>query len=99
MSRADLFKIAAVITALALAFVLVIRIDTAQDREETAIVREAIINAARTCYAVEGGYPDELSYLRNYYRLVYDEDRYLVTYEYIGANIIPDIFVTEVGAQ
>ncbi|MBR4234823.1 MAG: hypothetical protein IKR85_02025 [Clostridia bacterium] len=95
MNRTDWLKIACFAAVLALAFVIIGRIDTTQAREETGMVRDAVVNAALTCYAVEGAYPDELEYLRKYYQLAYDEDRYFVTYDYVGANIMPDIYVTE----
>ena len=72
---------------------------SAQDSAETDIVRDAVKNAALTCYAVEGAYPDSVDYLREHYRLAYDEDRYMITYNAFASNMIPDIWVTERGAQ
>ena len=95
MNRKDIIKILAIAAVLVLAVLLVNRIDTAQETAETDIVRDAVKNAAITCYAVEGAYPDDVSYLREHYRLAYDEERYLVTYEAFASNMIPDIFVTE----
>ena len=95
MNRKDIIKILAIVAVLVLAVLLVNRIDTAHETAETDIVRDAVKNAAITCYAVEGAYPDNISYLRENYRLAYDEDRYLVTYEAFASNMIPDIFVTE----
>ena len=99
MNKADLIKLAAILLVLVLAVALFSRIDKTQDREETMIVRQAVLNAALTCYAVEGAYPDDLEYLREYYQLAYDEDRYYVTYDYVGANLMPDIYVTEADAE
>lgn len=95
MNRKDIIKILAIIVALVLAVLLVNRIDTAHETAETEIVRDAVKNAAITCYAVEGAYPDDVSYLRDNYRLAYDEERYLVNYEAFASNMIPDIYVTE----
>lgn len=95
MNRKDIIKILAIVVVLVLAVLLVNRIGTAQESAETEIVRDAVKNAAITCYAVEGAYPDDVSYLRENYRLAYDEDRYLVNYEAFASNMIPDIFVTE----
>ena len=96
MSKRDIIKVLVIAAVLVLAFVLAGRIDTAQDRAETEIVRDAVKNAALTCYAVEGAYPDSVEYLREHYRLAYDESRYFVTYESFASNIMPDIYVTEV---
>ena len=98
MNRRDLIKLLAIVAVLAAAVLLVNRIATAQDSAETDIVRDAVKNAALTCYAVEGAYPDSVEYLREHYHLAYDEDRYMITYDAFASNMIPDIWVTEKGA-
>ncbi len=99
MNRRDLIKLLCIVVVLAAAVLLVNRIDTAQDKAETDIVRDAVKNAALTCYAVEGAYPDSVDYLREHYHLAYDEDRYMITYDAFASNMIPDIYVTERGAK
>ncbi len=99
MSRKDIIKLLAMTAVLALAVLLFNRIGTAQGQAETNLVRDAVKNAALTCYAVEGAYPDSVEYLRENYQLAYDEDRYLVTYDAFASNLIPDIYVTERGAK
>jgi hypothetical protein len=99
MNRRDLIKLLCIVAVLAAAVLLVNRIDTAQDKAETDIVRDAVKNAALTCYAVEGAYPDSVDYLREHYHLAYDEDRYMITYDAFASNMIPDIYVTERGAK
>ncbi|MBR4539193.1 MAG: hypothetical protein IKO52_10160 [Clostridia bacterium] len=98
MNRRDWIKLLAIVAVLAAAMLLVNRIDTAQDSAETDIVRDAVKNAALTCYAVEGAYPDSVEYLRENYHLAYDEDRYMITYDAFASNMLPDIWVTEKGA-
>ena len=66
-----------------------------QSKEQTQFVTDAVRKAALTCYAVEGAYPMELSYLRERYGLAYDEDHYAVTYQAFASNQLPDIFVME----
>lgn len=97
MNRRDWIKLLCIVLVLAAAVLLANRIGTAQGTAETEIVRDAVKNAALTCYAVEGAYPDSVDYLREHYRLAYDEDRYLITYDAFASNMIPDIWVTEVG--
>ena len=99
MNRRDLIKLLCIVAVLAAAVLLVNRIDTAQDKAETDIVRDAVKNAALTFYAVEGAYPDSVEYLREHYHLAYDEDRYMITYDAFASNMIPDIYVTERGAK
>lgn len=99
MNRKDIVKIVLTVLMLVLAVVLVNRISTTQQSEESEIVRQSIKDAAINCYAVEGAYPDDLDYLRENYMLAYNEDRYLVTYNSFSSNHIPDIYVTERGAK
>ena len=78
---------------------LVTRVDTAQSGAQNQFVYDAVCNAALTCYAVEGAYPDDLEYLRENYGLAYDQSRYMVSYDAFAANQVPTIFVTEVEAD
>ena len=98
MNRRDIIKLAVLALALVLAVALVGRIDRAQAGAETELVRDAVRNAAVTCYAVEGAYPDSVDYLRDHYRLSYNEDRYMVFYDAFASNLMPAIFVAERGA-
>ena len=98
MNRRDGIKLAFLALVIALAVALAGRIDRAQDGAETQLVRDAVRNAAITCYAVEGAYPDSVDYLSEHYGLAYDENRYFVTMESFASNRIPDIYVTERGA-
>ena len=76
-------------------WLLVSGLDTAHNNAETQFVYDAVRNAALTCYAVEGAYPESLQYMRDNYGLAYDESRYLVTYDAFASNLLPDIFVVE----
>ncbi|MCR4622476.1 MAG: hypothetical protein K5663_10395 [Clostridiales bacterium] len=97
MNKKDVFRLLVILAVIVLAVLLVNRIGASQEKAETEIVREAIKNAALTCYAVEGAYPDSLDYLRQHYRLAYDEERYLVTYDAFASNLIPTVYVMERG--
>ena len=99
MARGDIVKILVIVLVLVSAIVLSGRISNNQQTAESEIVRQSIKDAAINCYAVEGAYPDDLEYLRENYMLAYNEDRYFVTYESFSSNHIPDIYVTERGAQ
>ena len=97
MNRRDVLKLLTFALAMVFAVMLIDRIDLAQGKAETEMVKDAIRNAAVTCYAVEGVYPESVEYLREHYRLAYDETRYFVTYEAFASNRIPDIYVSERG--
>jgi len=85
--------------ALIVAFVLLINnITNKGNGREMDIVRDAVKNAALTCYAVEGMYPDDLKYLREHYNLSYNEEKYIVYYEPLASNLVPSIKVAERGS-
>ena len=99
MNKRDWIKLALMAAVLVLAVFLAGRIEVAHDIEETELVRAAVKDAALTCYAAEGAYPDSVEYLRQHYQLAYDENRYFITYEAFASNRLPDIWVTERGAK
>ena len=80
-------------------WLLVSRVGTSSDNAQTQFVTDAVQNAALTCYAVEGAYPDDVEYLRTHYGLAYDQDRYMVRYSAFASNLLPEIYVTEVEGR
>ena len=89
-----------IFVALILAFVLLVNNITGKGSgRELEIVRDAVKNAALTCYAVEGMYPEDLTYLREHYNLSYNEDRYIVFYKPFASNLMPSIKVAERGTS
>ena len=78
-------------------FMLVNKVSNASDSAETELVQDAVRAAVLTCYAVEGAYPANLNYLKEYYGLAYNEDAYLVIYDAFASNIMPSIQVLELG--
>ena len=84
--------------ALIAGFVLLVNnITNRGNGREMEIVRDAVKNAALTCYAVEGMYPDDLQYLRDHYNLSYNEEKFVVFYEPFASNLMPSIKVAERG--
>lgn len=99
MARRDIIIIALALIVLLLAALLLGRVDSTQRETETDSVREAVLNAALTCYAVEGVFPADLSYLTENYGLLYDEERYIIYYDAFAVNLPPEIRVHEVGVN
>ena len=99
MNRRDVLKLAVIGAVLAAAVLLVMRLDTSRGSREKELVEQAVRDAALTCYAVEGAYPADISYLRDNYHLSYDEDRYVVFYDAWGDDVMPDIVVENKGAN
>ena len=63
--------------------------------EEKQQLEMALARAAVSCYATEGSYPAELSYLEEHYGIRINNNRFAVKYEYIASNLMPDITVLE----
>ena len=63
------------------------------DEEALALTEEAVRRAAVQCYALEGVYPPSLAYLEEHYGVAVDESRCFVDYQYVAANLMPDITV------
>jgi len=62
-------------------------------QEEIENLKQAVIRSTIYCYAVEGAYPESLSYLENHYGITYDHSKYLISYEVHASNLMPDIDV------
>ena len=99
ITRKEIAIVLAMAVLLVGVWLLVSRVESANDGAQTQFVYDAVQNAALTCYAVEGAYPDSLEYLRSRYGLAYDESRYLVTYDAFASNLVPEIRVVEVEAD
>ena len=78
---------------LALFLVGLDRLSGATARQEAEGLKSSILQSAVHCYALEGFYPDSLGYLEDHYGLQYDHGKYVVSYEIIGSNLMPDVSV------
>jgi hypothetical protein len=63
--------------------------------EEKRTLEQALQNDIVHCYAVEGIYPPTLVYLEEHYGLTYDKEKFLVDYQVIGSNLMPNVTVIE----
>lgn len=97
MRRRDIAALAVFVAIIMVFWLAVDQLTGASGDAELNLVRDAVKNAALTCYAVEGAYPDGLDYLRENYGLGYNEERYMVYYDAFASNIMPDIRVVERG--
>lgn len=68
---------------------------TSNAEREKEILQNAIERSITQCYALEGVYPDNLSYLEKEYGLTYNKEHFFVDYQYIGSNLRPDITIIE----
>lgn len=67
--------------------------------QELALTKQEIKKAAVQCYANEGMYPSEISYLEENYYLTIDYEKYYVIYECTASNFMPDVEVYRRGRR
>lgn len=67
----------------------------ANAKEQSAVaIRNAIMDSAKQCCAIEGNYPSSLEYLEQNYGLTINHDDYVISYESFAGNIMPTVVVT-----
>lgn len=71
------------------------RLEAGRQAQGKLRLERALRRSAAACYASEGFYPPDAAYLQEHYGLVYEEERYVVRYEYVAANLMPEITVLE----
>ena len=69
------------------------RILSSNESEQQIILENAVSRSITECYALDGAYPPDINYLVEHYGLTYDNSRYFIDYQYIGANIPPDVTI------
>lgn len=66
--------------------------ETAED-QQLRFAEQAVRRAAVQCYTIEGRYPADVEYLKENYGLAVDCERYIVHYQRLGGNLLPEIAV------
>jgi len=70
--------------------------DVLKGKEELEL---SLRRAAAACYAAEGIYPADVSYLEQHFGVRIDKDRFVVKYDAFASNIMPDIIVLDVAYE
>ena len=83
----------AVVLALALAWFASGTLGASLREQGELSVRNAILNSAKQCFAIEGAYPSSLAHLEQNYGLVINRGDYAVTYEVFADNVMPSVVV------
>ncbi len=65
--------------------------------QQIFLIKDAAIRNSVQCYALEGSYPETINYLKNNYNFSYDDKNYVVHYENLGSNLLPQISVFHIG--
>jgi len=90
-------KIRLPLIAFIILFILFLRgvssIDVATVEQQQKSLTTSLQRNITQCYALEGTYPPSLDYLVAHYGLIYDETLLFVDYQFIGANIYPDVTI------
>lgn len=88
--------VSAVTAAILLSFLCAVtNLSLGRVEEEKRHLETVLRQAAVACYAAEGIYPPQLSYLEEHYGIQINDDRYTVTYDVTAENLMPDITVLE----
>lgn len=74
-------------------FVVADQVDRQLREQGEVAVRNAILDGAKQCCAIEGAYPTSVSYLEENYGLVINHADYTVTYEVFAENVMPSVVV------
>ncbi len=61
--------------------------------QQQVMLEDTVRRSAVQCYSLEGSYPPNLDYLIDIYGLRFDDSKYIVHYENLGGNLLPDIAV------
>ena len=86
---------AIIVVAIAIVVCIAVLAAQAGAREQAALsVRQSVMDAAKQCCAVEGSYPSSLAHLEEHYGLTVNHNDYVISYEWLGDNIIPSVVVT-----
>jgi hypothetical protein len=68
-------------------------------QQQVEVTESAVRKALVTCYAIEGVYPSDLSYLEEHYGVQIDHSRLAVEYQAIAPNVLPSVTVVPKGGS
>ena len=88
------------ILLIALCFLLAVsRLETGRREQGREQLEDALRRTAVSCYALEGFYPPNVSYMEEHYGIRIDEGQYTVMYVPVASNLMPDITVLEASHE
>ena len=85
----------AVVVIVAFFLLAVSNLDDGKALEDKKQLEDTLQKAVVACYSIEGAYPPTIEYLIETYGIQYNEEKYIIKYEYYGSNLIPDITVLD----
>lgn len=84
--------------ALVLAVLFAGRTSVRSEEQARTALEQSIRRAMISCYAIEGSFPQSWEYLRDHYGVAVDS-RFVVEYEALGGNIMPQVTVLARGGS
>lgn len=88
-------SIALMLAVIAFFVVGVTRLESGRQAQGKQQLEEAVRRTVVACYAVEGFYPSSVEYMQDRYALQYDQGRYVIRYEVVASDLMPEITVLE----
>ena len=92
-AKGILFTIIILALVIALFIAAVAGASDKADASSAATLEKAIRRAAVQCYAIEGFYPPNVTYLEENYGIIVDYTKYIVEYRVFSGNVLPSIKV------
>lgn len=68
-------------------------VSSTMESEQLKSVEQAVRRTVAQCYALEGSYPPSIDYLTQHYGLLTDNTKYVIHYQQLGGNLMPQISV------
>lgn len=98
-SRKRLYIGLAIMMAVLIGFyVTFIEASKSSAQEKMEISQRAIERAVINCYAIEGFYPQSIKYIEENYGVIIDHNKYIIEYNIVGSNVLPEVRVVEKGS-
>lgn len=87
---------AVLVFAACVAFAVAVYLNAASSAsaQSEQAIKQAILDSAKQCAAIEGSYPSSLSYLEEKYGLSVNRKDFVITYEVFASNVMPEVTVT-----
>ena len=92
--RRRILSVAGILFIVLVLFLASFRINANLSKQGEVSIRNAILNSAKQCCAIEGSYPPSLEYLEENYGLVVNRQNYIITYSIFAENILPNVIVS-----
>ncbi len=90
-----LVPVVLIVAVLLLFSTAVSNLESGKETEDKKQLEDTIARAVVSCYSIEGAYPRSVEYVIERYGIQYNEDDYIIKYEFYASNLMPEITVLE----